>query len=98
MISNEHVGQWFLDRTPEDLAEVSLWTAPVFVYKVVLLFFALWLAASLVHWVRWGWAAYRGTGRYRRRVPGSARGTRAATEHVTSTPGGNADAHRARIS
>lgn len=98
MISNEHLGQWYLDASTRDLSPVSFWTAPLWIYKGLLLLFALWLTMLLVHWLRWGWVALR-RGSYRRRVPGSAHITRATTgPFVTRGPSGTADPQRARIS
>jgi len=99
MISNEHLGQWYLDASTRELAPLNLWTAPLWIYKGLMLLFALWLAMLLVHWLRWGFGELRKSGSYRRRVPGSAHVTRAATgRFVTRAPGGTADPQRARVS
>jgi hypothetical protein len=33
-------------------------SAPLLLYRVLMLAWALWLAFKLVHWVKWGWQAY----------------------------------------
>jgi hypothetical protein len=59
MLSNHNFVQWYADRTPGDLPHVTLWTAPVWIYKALMLLWALWLAIGLIQWLRWGWAAFR---------------------------------------
>ncbi len=54
--------RWFEDRgdglTPAALA----YSIPVFAYRLLMLAWALWLAASLVRWLRWAWACYTRNG------------------------------------
>jgi hypothetical protein len=33
-------------------------TAPLLVYRLLMLALALWLAAALVGWLRWAWGSY----------------------------------------
>jgi hypothetical protein len=63
--------RWFLDRTHGDLPDVTIWSAPLWTYKAIMLLWALWLAGSILRWLRWGLAALRSGGGFRTpRTPG----------------------------
>jgi hypothetical protein len=51
------------------LPDVTIWSAPLWTYKAVMLLWALWLAGSLLRWLRWGFTALRSGGGYRTRAP-----------------------------
>ena len=104
MLSNHNFVQWYADRTPGDLPHVTLWTAPVWIYKALMLLWALWLAISLIQWLRWGWAAFRKGGPRNEKPP---RGSgpvdpSARSKSDSSAPGGgppdSANSERARVS
>ena len=104
MMSNQNFVQWYADRTHGQLPEVTVWSAPIWLYKGLMLLWALWLAASLIHWLRFGWVALRKGGGYR---PNPNRRSRPRTRGIRGTPGptpppegpaGSADTERAGIS
>ncbi|MBK1704096.1 hypothetical protein CKO40_05925 [Halochromatium glycolicum] len=47
--------QWYLDRQPGETAAVTLVSAPIWAYRLLMLAWALWLAWRLTGWLRWGW-------------------------------------------
>jgi hypothetical protein len=49
---------WFVDRIQSALPSPVVLSLPVVAFRVLNLFWALWLAASLVGWLRWGWEQY----------------------------------------
>jgi hypothetical protein len=53
---------WYQDHS--DAAFPTAWviSLPLWCYKVIILLWSLWLAASLINWLRWGWEqlSYRG--------------------------------------
>jgi hypothetical protein len=55
--------RWFSDRTEPLLPTVTLLSAPLWLYRIAILLWAVWLAASLLGWLRWTWQAM-GTGGY----------------------------------
>jgi hypothetical protein len=102
MLSSHNFVQWYSDRTPGDLPPITVWTAPVWIYKALMLVWALWLAASLIQWLRWGWAAFRKNSA-RRSKPPAGGGPRRGGE--PGAPGGaplstpdSPDDKRARVS
>jgi hypothetical protein len=108
MLSNRNFVQWYADRTPGDLPHVTLWTAPVWIYKALMLLWALWLAIGLIQWLRWGWAAFRKGGPRNDKEPHKPpRGSGpvdpgARSKSDSSPPGGGppdgANSERARVS
>ncbi|TVR01056.1 MAG: hypothetical protein EA398_10750 [Deltaproteobacteria bacterium] len=61
--------RWYADRSDGALPGVALLTLPLWVWHVAMLAWALWLAGSLVRWVRWGWAAAGVGGMWRKSPP-----------------------------
>lgn len=61
--------RWFTDRSEAALPSPLVVSAPMFVYRVAMLAWALWLALSVVSWLRWGFGAFAAGGFWRRRPP-----------------------------
>jgi hypothetical protein len=49
---------WFADRASDALPLASAYSLPIWVYKVLMLAWALWLANALIGWLREAWAAW----------------------------------------
>jgi hypothetical protein len=49
---------WYVDRIEDALPTPLVLSLPVVVFRVLNLFWALWLASSLVGWLRWGFEQY----------------------------------------
>ena len=49
---------WFADRTADALPQASAFSLPMWVYKVLMLAWALWLANALIGWLRGAWNAW----------------------------------------
>ena len=56
--STSHLLRWYIDRTGPQLPKPGIFSFSIFTYRVTMLAWALWLAASLLGWVKWGWQAY----------------------------------------
>lgn len=69
--------QWFADRSTDTLPQGSAISVPLWVYKLLMLVWALWLANALIGWLRDGFAAWT-KGGYWRQTPKPA-GTQAAS-------------------
>jgi hypothetical protein len=61
--------RWFSDRTTGPLPEAWVISVPLLVYRGAMLLWALWLARSLVTWLRWGWEAFSAGGLWRKAPP-----------------------------
>ncbi|HEY6876366.1 MAG TPA: hypothetical protein VI299_00020, partial [Polyangiales bacterium] len=105
MLSSQNFLQWYVDRTPGELPEVTVWSAPLWIYKSLMLIWALWLALGLVQWLRWGWSAFR-KGGLKRKAPFGAlhgRGMRGTpvppgAAGAADVSGRSADSERAGVS
>ncbi|MGX2040500.1 hypothetical protein ACWJKU_10270 [Methylocaldum sp. MU1018] len=58
---------WYQDRSGPTLPRPWIVSAPVWIYRVLMLAWALWLAYSLLDWLRWGWSCYASGGLWRPR-------------------------------
>ena len=74
--SSGHLLRWYQDRSPPAWQPGEFWSAPLWVYRLLMLGWALWLAWALLGWLRWGWQCWGRDGHWRRRAP---RRTAAAT-------------------
>jgi hypothetical protein len=64
---------WFIDRSTDVLASARTISVPLWVYKVLMLAWAIWLANALIGWLRDGFAAWTKDGYWRARsVPAAA--------------------------
>jgi hypothetical protein len=57
--------QWFSDRSADALPSASVISLPLWVYNIVMLFWALWLAWAVVGWLRNGFSAWTSGGYWR---------------------------------
>lgn len=57
--------QWFVDRAPMAYPQAWVWSVSIWWYRALMLAWALWLAFSLLGWLRWGWRHYARDGVWR---------------------------------
>jgi hypothetical protein len=57
--------RWYLDRTGPALPEPYVVSLPLWVWRVAMLAWALWLATSLLQWLRWAWKEFSSVGIWR---------------------------------
>lgn len=60
---------WYSDRNAQTLAQPWALSAPLWLYRALMLAWALWLALRLLGWLRWGWSCCSAGGLWRRRKP-----------------------------
>ncbi len=60
--------RWFADQSPALLPQAGALTLPIWLHKVAMLAWALWLASALVGWLRWAFEAWTRGGYWRRDV------------------------------
>ncbi|MFC1758783.1 hypothetical protein ACFL2H_08450, partial [Planctomycetota bacterium] len=56
--SSHHYLNWFQPRVSNQLPIASVVSISVWYYRLLMLFWALWLAASLLRWLKWGWTQF----------------------------------------
>lgn len=49
---------WFQPRIANELPVASIISVSVWFYRLFMLFWALWLATSLLRWLKWGWTQF----------------------------------------
>ncbi len=53
---------WYQDRSPATLPIATLISVPLMVYRLLMLAWSLWLAVSLLNWLKWGWTCFSSNG------------------------------------
>ena len=56
---------WYQDRAGQQLPQAWVLSVPLWIYRVLMLCWALWLASMLLKWLRWGWKAFSTGGLWR---------------------------------
>ncbi|HSJ97485.1 MAG TPA: hypothetical protein VLC53_10455, partial [Myxococcota bacterium] len=64
--STAYALRWFQDRSGGETPAVGVLSAPIWVYRVAMLLWALWLARALLGWLRWGYESWSAGGTWRR--------------------------------
>jgi hypothetical protein len=67
---------WYVDRTPGTLPQAWVLTVSLWVWRGVMLLWALWLAHNLVGWLKWAWLEFSSAGVWKpwRKAAGAAKG------------------------
>lgn len=53
---------WFQDRNTELLPTATIISVPLMAYRLLMLLWSLWLAVSLLNWLKWGWSCFSSNG------------------------------------
>lgn len=61
--------RWFADQSSGLLPSGGVFSVSLWVYKIAMLAWALWLANALIGWLRWGFEAWTQGGSWRPRPP-----------------------------
>lgn len=56
--STARVLRWFKDRTEPEHPTAWVLSVPMLVYRGAMLAWSLWMALSLLKWLKWGWQAF----------------------------------------
>jgi hypothetical protein len=51
--------RWYADRITGALPNVTLVSAPLWLFRVLMLLWSLWLASRLLYWLRWAFACFK---------------------------------------
>lgn len=66
--SNAHDLHWYQDRYDDALPTAWVLSVSIWFYRGLMLLWALWLANSLLNWLRWGWMQYSSGGLWRKKA------------------------------
>ena len=67
-----HSLHWYQDRFDKTLPQAWVFSAPLWLYRLLMLLWALWLANALLGWLRWGWQQFTAGGLWRQSPPKAA--------------------------
>lgn len=56
--SSDTLLKWYQDRSLAVLPTASVFSLPIWIYRVITLIWALWLAFALLKWLKWGWECF----------------------------------------
>ena len=59
---------WYQDRSQPVLPTATVISVPLLVYRLLMLAWALWLAVSLLNWLKWGWSCFSSNGLWKKAV------------------------------
>lgn len=77
--SSNLVLRWYQDRTMAVLPKAWVISIPLLAYRVLMLAWALWLAFSLLTWLRWSWKCFSDGGYWRKITLASLKGSEKAS-------------------
>ena len=63
--SSDNSLNWFADRSESLLPDAAVISVPMWVYKVLILAWALWLSFALLRWLPWVWSCFVSQGLWR---------------------------------
>ncbi len=66
--SDAYLLRWYQDRVVSTLPEAGMISLPLWVYRILMLVWALWLATSLLRWLQSAWMALNSGGLWRHKV------------------------------
>ena len=49
---------WYQDNSPELLPQGHIISVPIWVYRVAMLAWSLWLVFALLRWAKWSWQCF----------------------------------------
>ncbi len=64
--SSAHTLRWYHDQTQGPLPTAWVISVPLWVYRITMLLWSLWLAFALMRWIRWAWLQLGVHGYWRR--------------------------------
>ena len=58
---------WFADRSDSALPTAAAWSVPMWIYKTLILGWALWFSFALLRWLPWVWQCFSSQGYWKAR-------------------------------
>ncbi|MCI0653515.1 MAG: hypothetical protein L0Y39_03440 [Methylococcaceae bacterium] len=60
---------WYQDRSQATLLRAKVVSIPLTAYRILMLAWSLWLARSLLNWLKWGWICFSSGGFWKKAEP-----------------------------
>ncbi|VAW61809.1 hypothetical protein MNBD_GAMMA10-2199 [hydrothermal vent metagenome] len=71
---------WFSDRIEALTPQATIISVPVYIYRLLMLAWSIWLAFSVIKWAQWGWSNYTHTEYWRNKPPFKPKKAKTKTE------------------
>jgi hypothetical protein len=75
---------WTQDRVDSHMPQPWVLSLPVWFYRVLMLAWSLWLAWTLLTWLKWGWQCFSSNGAWRKRTRRHSDGKQGAAPALDS--------------
>jgi len=59
---------WYQDRSLAQLPTATVISIPLTSYRILMLLWSLWLAISLLNWLKWGWQCFSARGLWKKKL------------------------------
>ena len=53
--SSNYVYQWYQDHSNDSLPRAWAFSLPLWVFRLAMLLWSMWLVFALLKWIKWGW-------------------------------------------
>jgi len=63
--SNSHFLRWYQDIVAARLPSAHVISIPMYIYRIFMLLWALWMAFSIIRWAKWAWKSFTINGYWR---------------------------------
>ena len=63
--SSQYEYHWFQDQSATLLPSAYIVSLPIWIYRVVMLAWSLWLAFAIIRWAHWSWSAFTAGGAWK---------------------------------
>ena len=63
--SSQYALNWFVDRGVGAMQSAWFVSVPIWIYRLLMLVWSLWLVVYILRWLRWAWAAFTDGGYWR---------------------------------
>ncbi|MCK5791506.1 MULTISPECIES: hypothetical protein [unclassified Ketobacter] len=63
--SSQYALNWFVDRGTGALRSAWFVSVPIWIYRLLMLVWSLWLVVHILRWLQWGWMAFTDGGYWR---------------------------------
>lgn len=63
--------RWYQDRSLSTMPVATVISFPIMVYRMLMLAWSLWLALSLLNWLKWGWSCFACNGLWQKKAASS---------------------------
>lgn len=56
--SHNYLYEWYQDRSAQLLTQALVFSVSIWIYRLAMLLWSLWLVFALLRWIKWGWQQF----------------------------------------